>query len=148
VYLRTEKPHCAMNALHVVVWAFVMNCENQAIILLIFHKLAICNDIMNSKQNRIVGGNLVLRAIPCRVCFWPATTERLPTPALYCSFFYSINYFFVLGVFDLFGPHRISSVRIDPLPCVHRHALFICNFTSPSSLFVFLSVPIFSTVIF
>jgi len=33
-------------------------------------------------MNGIVGEKLVRPAIPCRVCFWPATRERLPTPAL------------------------------------------------------------------
>jgi len=33
-------------------------------------------------MNGIVGGKLVRPAIPCRVCYWPATGERLPTPNL------------------------------------------------------------------
>ena len=62
-----------------------MNCENQALIILKFHKLAF-NDIINCKRNGIVGGKLIRPAIPCRVCFWPPTMERLPTPDLYTMF--------------------------------------------------------------
>jgi len=56
-----------------------MNCENQECILLKFHKFSSFNDIINSKENGIVGGNLIRLAIPCRVCFWSAARERLPT---------------------------------------------------------------------
>jgi len=54
-----------------------MNCENQE-----FHKFPSFNNIIISKRNRIVGGKLVRPAITCRVCFWPATRKRLPTPAI------------------------------------------------------------------
>jgi len=74
-----EKPHGTINVLYVAFWAFVMNCENQELIWLKFHKCARFN---NSKGHGIVGGKLVQPAIPCRVCFWPATRERLPTPVV------------------------------------------------------------------
>jgi len=35
---------------------------------------------MNSEGNGIMGGKLVRPARPCRVCFCPASGERLPTP--------------------------------------------------------------------
>jgi len=39
-------------------------------------------NIISSKMNKIGGGNSVRPAISCRVWFWPATRERLPTPDL------------------------------------------------------------------
>ena len=72
-------------------------------------------------------------------------------------FLYFINYVFIShSVFNisltLVSPHQISSVSLDPLFRVHRHALFICKFTSPCSivcLFVFLKVLIwFPSVVF
>jgi len=71
--------HCAVNVLYEAFWAFVTNCENQKLIWLKFHKFPTFN---NSNGNGIVAGNLLLPAIPCRVCFWPATGERLPAPDL------------------------------------------------------------------
>jgi len=41
-----------------------------------------CFNIINSEENGIVGGKSVRPTRPCRVCFWPVTTERLPTPDL------------------------------------------------------------------
>ena len=75
-----ENPHCAINVLYFIFWDFVMNCENQEWVWLKFHKFPSFNDIIKSKKNEIVDGKLVRPAIPCRVCFWPATKERLPTP--------------------------------------------------------------------
>jgi len=72
----------AINVLYVVFWAFVMNYENQELIWLHFHKFRSFNDIINSQWNGLVGDKSVRPAIPCRVCFWPATRERLPTPGL------------------------------------------------------------------
>jgi len=43
-----------------------------------FHNLPRFN---NSKENGIIGRKLLRPAIPCRVCFWPATRERLSIPA-------------------------------------------------------------------
>jgi len=40
--------------------------------------------MINSKGNAIVNGKLVQPAIFCRVSVWPATQERLLTPALNC----------------------------------------------------------------
>jgi len=65
--LNFEKPHYVINALYAVFWAFVMNCENLLLILLNFHKLASFDDIINCKENGIVGRKLVRSAIPCRV---------------------------------------------------------------------------------
>jgi len=71
-----------------------------------------------------------------------------------CAFFsdiilWSLAFGFVLSCFqtssifllfklcsNIFCPHEISSIKFDPLFCVHRHALFICKFTSPCSVFV------------
>jgi len=36
----------------------------------------------------------------------------------------------------IFEPHRTSWMRPDALPCVHRHALLICNYSSLCSAFV------------
>ena len=74
-----EKPHCAINVLYVAFWAFVVKYENQELIWLKFHKLPRCS---NSKGNRIVRGKLVRFAIPCGVCFWVVTRERLSTIVL------------------------------------------------------------------
>jgi len=63
--------------------AFVMNCENQELILLKFRSF---NNILNSKGNGIVSGKLVQPIRHCRVCVWPTTRERLPTPELDCRF--------------------------------------------------------------
>jgi len=46
-----------------------------------FHKFPSFK-IINSKGSEIVGGKLVLPAIPCRFCFWPGTRERLSTPGI------------------------------------------------------------------
>jgi len=35
-----------------------------------------------------------------------------------------------------FWPHRISSIKLDPLLCVHRHAPFLRNFSSPSLIYL------------
>jgi len=47
-----------------------------------FHKYPSFINIINSKMNGIIGEKLVRPAIPCRVCVWPATRERLPIPEL------------------------------------------------------------------
>ena len=44
--------------------------------------------------------------------------------------------FFTCICLVFFWPHQISSIKFDPLFCVHRHALFICKFASPCSMFV------------
>jgi len=75
------KPHCAINVLNVILWAFVMNCENLEFIWLKFYKFPSIIDIINSKGNEITGGKLVRPAISCSL-FWPATRERLSAPAL------------------------------------------------------------------
>jgi len=73
-------PHCTMNVLYVAFWAFVTKCENQELIWFVtFHKSP---RFSNSKGNGIVGRRLVAPPIPCRVCFWLATRERLPTPRI------------------------------------------------------------------
>jgi len=61
-----EKLHRALNVLYVLFWAFVVNFDYQALFLFMFHKLAIFNDIINSKENLIVSGKLVRPVIPCR----------------------------------------------------------------------------------
>jgi len=55
------------------------NRTAQELICLKLHKFPRFN---NSKENGIVGGKLVRPAIPCRVCIWPGTRERLPTLVL------------------------------------------------------------------
>ena len=47
---------------------------------------------------------------------------------LHSTLFYSIHYFLLYLM--CFSPHWISSMRLDFLSCVHRHALFIYNFSS------------------
>ena len=54
-------------------------CENQESIWFKFHSF---NNILSSEGNGIVGGKLVRPVGLCRVCFWPAARERLPTPDL------------------------------------------------------------------
>ena len=73
-----KKPHCAIYVLFF--WDFVMNCEKRELIWLKWHKFPTIFNIINSKMNGIVGGKLVWPSIPCRVSFWTATRERLPTP--------------------------------------------------------------------
>ena len=68
-----------MNVLYVAFCAFVTNCKNHELIWLKFHEFP---RFSNSKGNGNVDGTLVRPAVPCRVCFWPATGERLPTPAV------------------------------------------------------------------
>jgi len=46
-----------MNVLHVVFWAFAMNCENQELVLFKFHKFPSFVNIINSEWNKIVDGN-------------------------------------------------------------------------------------------
>ena len=101
-----EPCHCydvsadlAINALYVVFWAFVMNCENLEFIWLKFHKFPNFNNIINSKWNGIDGEKLVRPAIPCRVCFWPTTKERLPTLALALTSTFIKKYFQVGNIF-------------------------------------------------
>jgi len=77
-----EKPHRAINVLYVMFSAFGINCENQDLIWLKWHKFPSIINIINSKMNRIVGGKLVRPAISCRVCVWPATWERVPISGL------------------------------------------------------------------
>ena len=69
--------------------------------------------------------------------------------SLYTSSVYNQNYtpyffsnwisFLVLAVCNLFWPQQIFSMRLDALPCVHKSALFICNFTSLCSVFLCMS---------
>jgi len=66
-------------------------CEHREFIWLYFHKFPSFNNIINSKGSRIVGEKLVRRAIPCRLCFWPAVRERLPTPALNSPVYSTLN---------------------------------------------------------
>jgi len=47
-----------------------------------FPKFPSFDNIINSRGNELVSGNLVQPTMPCRVCFWPATRERLPSPGL------------------------------------------------------------------
>jgi len=54
-------------------------CENQELIWFKFHSF---NNHLNSEGNGIVGGKLVRPVKLFRVCFRPATRERLPTPVL------------------------------------------------------------------
>jgi len=50
-----------IKVLYVVFWAFVMNCENQTLILLKFHKLVSFNEIINCRE---------------RNCWWKISTAR------------------------------------------------------------------------
>jgi len=56
--------------------------------------------------------------------------------SLFCFVFllYLINYFlYFVHFYTLLKhlwPHQISSIKFDPLLCVHRHAHYICKFTS------------------
>jgi len=47
-----------------------------------------------------------------------------------------------------FLPHQISSIKFDLLLCVHRHAHFICKFTSQCSMFDCLFVYLISNFCF
>ena len=47
---------------------------------------------------------------------------------LHFTLFYSIHYFLLYLI--CFSPHWISSMTLDFLSCVHRHDLFIYNFSS------------------
>jgi len=51
-------------------------------------------------------------------------------------------------LYNIFCPHQISSTEFDPLFSVHRHALFICNFTSPCFAFVCLFLYLISSYCF
>jgi len=78
-FLRTP---LTINVLSVVFCVSVINCKNQESVRLKFNQFARFNKIMNSGGNRIVRGQLVRPARHCRVYFWPAARERLPTPGL------------------------------------------------------------------
>jgi len=58
---------------------FDMDCKNHEFIWLKVFDFPFFINTMNSKINKISGGKPVRPAIPCRVCFWPATKERLQT---------------------------------------------------------------------
>ena len=77
-----EKLHWAIDVLNGVFWSFVMNSEDQELIWLKFYKFPNFINIIISRECGIIGGKLVGPAIPCTVCFWLASKERLPTPVL------------------------------------------------------------------
>ena len=64
------------------IFSFRFELRKSGVNLIKFPKFPSFNNIINSKRNGIVGGKLVGPAIPCRVCFWPATRERLPAAGL------------------------------------------------------------------
>jgi len=59
------------------------NRTAQELIWLKVHKFPRFN---SSKGNGIVGGKLARPAVRCRVCIWPGTRERLPTPDVSASY--------------------------------------------------------------
>ena len=109
-----EKQHCVINVMYVTLWAFVMNCENQELIWLKFPRFI---HSINGKGNVIICGNLARPALPCRVCFWPATRERFPTPDL--------------GIYSNNGTmfSQRFSCRIVPLviPCTKWKMAYYCE---------------------
>jgi len=92
-----------------------------------------------------------------RSCAHPISLHKI-TLYIFClvlfcthrlSFFF--NNIIFMHCLNIFWPYQISSIKCDPLTCVHRHALFVCKFSSPYSVFVcfLLTVLVWSpTVVF
>jgi len=83
------------------------------------------------------------------ICAQPIFTDKI-TLHIFVGFCTSsiIVLFFILCLI-FFWSHQISSMRLDSRICVHRHVLFIYNFSPAYFVFVFPSVLIlFPTVVF
>jgi len=82
------------------------------------------------------------------ICFYSSLffiSSLFTDKTIFHSFFTSSNIFFLLYLIIL-TTYQISSMRLDPLLCVHWHAFYICNFTSivfGVCLFVFLNVSMY-----
>jgi len=70
-------------------------------------------------------------------CAHPIFMHKITIHSFFAFFFVPHQLFFSFHtVFNIFWPHQLSSIKLIPLLCVHRHSLFICNFSEPCSVFV------------
>jgi len=100
----------------------------------------------------MVGGKLVRPVIPCRVCFWPVTRERLPTPGLESNVVVNWKHKCSEPLLPSSVKH-LHSTFLSELPSSTRESLlyflhFLLNFRCFSRSSLMMVILIFSQVCF